>query len=47
MELHHFFIIGRTPLVTDVLIDGVGAFVGVAMYFGSHAGKYARYDSHR
>lgn len=31
-ELHQYFVPGRTPLVMDVIIDTVGATVGVLLY---------------
>lgn len=31
-EVHQGFVVGRTPLVTDVLIDAAGALLGVAAW---------------
>lgn len=30
-EVHQFFSDGRAPLVTDILIDSVGAFIGISL----------------
>jgi VanZ family protein len=32
-ELHQGFVVGRSPLVTDVLIDAIGALIGVTAWW--------------
>jgi VanZ family protein len=32
-EFHQIFVPGRTPLVTDVMIDSAGALVGIGLYW--------------
>lgn len=33
-EIHQYYVPGRGPLVKDVLIDSVGAYIGVLVYLG-------------
>jgi len=35
-EFHQLFISGRSAQVTDVLIDGIGAFIGCLVFYFSY-----------
>ena len=45
-EFHQSFVVGRSPLITDVLIDATGALIGVAAWwYLSRRRERARRDS--
>lgn len=40
-ELHQMYVLGRTPSLLDVLLDGAGAVVGIGIYRGLKKMKHA------
>lgn len=41
-EAHQSFVVGRSPQVTDVLIDAAGALAGAALWWWVHQRRSAR-----
>lgn len=46
-ELHQLFVPGRSGMVTDVLIDAVGAGLGILLFHGIHSLRIAIKKSHK